>query len=392
MRIGVNCYQLLPDMGGLKQYFLRLFKELLKNDQQNTYIFFYFSHNIDELAYLDVLGWKKNAIQLTDQQEVIQYLDKIDLYFCPFGALWPRPLPVPTVVTLVDIQEVFYPGNFTAQDLFNRHFHYKGSTKMADQVITISDFSKQSIVQYHKIPSAKVGVAYLCADRLFYQRNTMSDFSTISIPDGEFVFYPANFWQHKNHDRLLKALKDLKINKNIKVQAVFTGHQVANGYPITEKIKEYELEDQVNYLGYVTAEQLAQLYSKAKLMVFPSLYEGFGIPLVEAMASGCPVAASNATCLPEIGASAAEFFDPLSIESIGSSIEKLWSDSSLRKRLIERGYERSQDFSVNSLADCHKRIFTEAADRYSPMRYQWNKWIYQYYHLSLVALKHRRLL
>ena len=151
MRIGVNCYQLLPDIGGLKQYFLRLFRELLKNDEQNTYIFFYFSHNMDELSYLNDLHWKENAIELKDQKDVYEYLDKIDLYFCPFGALWPRPMPVPTVVTLVDIQEVFYPEYFTAQDLFNRHFHYKGSTKMADRVITISDFSRETIIKHHKI-------------------------------------------------------------------------------------------------------------------------------------------------------------------------------------------------------------------------------------------------
>jgi len=158
MRIGVNCYQLLADIGGLKQYFLRLFRELLKNDEQNTYIFFYFSHNLDELSYLDDLDWQENAIELKDQQEVKEHLGKIDLYFCPFGALWPRPVPVPTVVTLVDIQEAFYPEYFTAQDLFNRHFHYTGSTKMADRVITISEFSRETIVKHLKISPHKIRI------------------------------------------------------------------------------------------------------------------------------------------------------------------------------------------------------------------------------------------
>jgi glycosyltransferase involved in cell wall biosynthesis len=390
MRIGVNCYQLLPDIGGLKQYFLVLFRELLKNDKQNTYLFFYFSHNLDELSHLDDLNWQENAIELNDQQEVYEHLDKIDLYFCPFGALWPRPVPMPTVVTLVDIQEVIYPEYFTAQDLFNRHFHYRGSTKMADRIITISDFSRQTIAKHHKISPHKICVVQLCADDLFYQERVVIYPSNIPLSNGEYIFYPANFWQHKNHDRLLKALKWLKIEKGLNVNAVLTGHEVANGFPILEKIREYGIENQVKYLGYLNVEQIVQLYSKARFMVFPSLYEGFGMPLVEAMAVGCPVAASNLTSLPEIGGDAADYFDPFSIESIGSTIEKLWMDSSHRNQLIKKGYKRAQDFSTIKLADSHKRIFQESADTYSRMRYQWHRWVYQYYHLSFVALKHRR--
>ncbi|MBT8369031.1 MAG: glycosyltransferase family 4 protein [Deltaproteobacteria bacterium] len=390
MRIGVNCYQLLPDIGGLKQYFLRLFRELLENDNQNTYIFFYFSHNTDELSHLDDLNWQENAVELNDQQEVYEHLDKIDLYFCPFGALWPRPVPVPTVVTLVDIQEVFYPEYFSAQDLFNRHFHYRGSTKMADRVITISEFSRQTIVKHHKISPNKIGVIHLCADDLFYQERVVIYPSNIPLSNGEYIFYPANFWQHKNHDRLLKALKWLKTEKSLRINAVFTGHEVANGYPLSIKMREYGIENQIYNLGYVPFEQLAWLYSKAKLMVFPSLYEGFGMPLIEAMAAGCPVAASNATALPEIGGDAADYFDPFSIESIGSSIEKLWMDSARRNQLVERGYRRSQDFSTSRLTDRHIKIFQEAADMFSRMRYQWHRWVYQFYQLSLVALKHRR--
>jgi len=390
MRIGVNCYQLLADIGGLKQYFLRLFRELLKNDEQNTYIFFYFSHNIGELAHLNDLDWQENAIELKDQQEVYEYLDKIDLYFCPFGALWPRPVPVPTVVTLVDIQEAFYPEYFTAQDLFNRHFHYTGSTKMADRVITISEFSRETIVKHHKISPHKTRAIHLCADDLFYQESEVFHPPNIALPNSEFIFYPANFWQHKNHDRLLKALKWLKTENGLKVNAVFTGLEVANGYPISAKIREYGMEDQAHYLGYLPVEQVAYLYSKAKFTVFPSLYEGFGMPLIEAMAAGCPVAASNLTSLPEIGDDAADYFDPFSIESIGSTIQKLWMDSSHRNHLIEKGYKRSRDFSARKLADSHKKIFQEAADIFSKMRYQWHRWVYQYYHLSLVGLKHRK--
>ncbi|HWW96019.1 MAG TPA: hypothetical protein VN375_21820, partial [Vicinamibacteria bacterium] len=107
MRIGVNCFLLQPNIGGIKQYFLTLFRNLLENDSENQYVFFWYEHNAGELANLGTDRWKEGAVPLTDQREVLSHLDKIDLYFCPLSALYPRPLPKPSVVSLPDIQEVF---------------------------------------------------------------------------------------------------------------------------------------------------------------------------------------------------------------------------------------------------------------------------------------------
>ena len=104
MRIGVNCFLLQKNIGGLRQYFLRLFRELLINDSENSYIFFYFKHNIKELEDLGTEKWKEGSILLNDQDEISRHFDKIDLYFCLFGALWPRPVPKPSVVGLSDIR------------------------------------------------------------------------------------------------------------------------------------------------------------------------------------------------------------------------------------------------------------------------------------------------
>ena len=103
MRIGVNCFLLRAHIGGLKQYFLTLFNELLQHDAENEYVFFWFAHNEEELNRLETERWKVNAILLRDQSEIAEYRHRMDLYFCPFGALYPRPLPLPTVVMLADI-------------------------------------------------------------------------------------------------------------------------------------------------------------------------------------------------------------------------------------------------------------------------------------------------
>ena len=389
MRIGVNCFLLHAEIGGLKQYFFNLFDELLSSDGENSYVFFYFRHNVDELSNLENKRWQENGILIDDQRQIKRHLDGIDLYFCPFGSLWPRPLPIPSVVTLVDIQEIFYPEHFSDTELRSRAYHYVGSTRMADRVITISNFSKEAIVKYHRISPEKVFVAHLSADKRFYRADEVAQRPMNFLPAEDFIIYPANRWRHKNHDTLLKGLRWLETKRGLKIKAVFTGHDVPNCYPLAQKALEYGLDGQVCSLGYVTVEELAYLYLKARLMVFPSLFEGFGIPLVEAMAAGCPVATSNVTSLPEVGGRAVEYFDPSSHESIGMAIEKTWCDTFRRNELIKRGRSRAEDFSATKLAQNHLRAFREAAELFSRRRYVWHKWVYQHYHRGLTYIRHK---
>jgi glycosyltransferase involved in cell wall biosynthesis len=386
MRIGVNCFLLQAHIGGLKQYFLTLFHELLEKDTDNEYIFFWFPHNADELAKLGTDRWKEKAILLQDQCEVKLHLAKIDLYFCPFGALYPCPLSIPTVVTLVDIQEMFYPEFFTLEDRYNRDLYYISSTHMADRVITISEFSKQTLIQHHHLPDHKVIVAYLSADERYYRSAEIEQPPAQQLP-ANFVFYPANFWKHKNHDRLLQSLRLLRDEQNLTIEIVFTGFEQSNGYPLREKVLEYGLASQVHMPGYVTVEQVAYLYRHARMLVFPSLFEGFGIPLVEAMAGGCPVVAAKVTSIPEVVGSAAELFDPASVSQIAKIIAKVWYDDTLRKEMIRKGQHQAQKFSVARTAQAHKLAFSQAARAYSYPRYLWNNWIYRYYHRARVELR-----
>ena len=393
MRIGVNCFLLQPNMGGMKQYFFNLFRELLQNHSRYECVLFYFAHNIQELSELDEEGWQQHAILLNDQEEIRNHLDKIDLFFHPFGTLWPRPLPLPSVVTLVDIQEVFYPQFFTDLDMYNREYHFQGSTHIADQVITISHFSKQTIVKHHRISPKKVTVAHLCADERFYRAAEIAAAPTCSLPQANnYVVYPANHWFHKNHDNLLLALKKLKEEQNICINAVFTGYDVPGGYQITDKADEYGLSEQVYLTGYVSVPELAYLYQHARALIFPSLFEGFGIPLVEAMAAGCPVLTAEITSLPEITLDAAIYFNPESIKSIAQALERVWDDKTLREQLVRKGYQRAQEFSAAKLAEVHLQVFTEAVNAYSTLRFMWNRWIYHPYHRAYVDRKYHNIL
>jgi glycosyltransferase involved in cell wall biosynthesis len=390
MRIGVNCFLLQENIGGLRQYFLRLFRELLLNDIENSYVFFYFRHNIEELKNLGTDNWKKGAILLNDQNEINKHFDKIDVYFCPFGALWPRPVPKPSVVSLVDIQEKFFPQFFTPLDLWNRDMHYKPSTKVADQVITISEFSKNSFAKFHRISRDKIHVVYLAADEFFYSTGTKNKEASIPLPK-KYIFYPANKWLHKNHDNLLKALVILKREQNLIVDCVLTGFDYPTGYPLKKKVETYELTKQVHDLGYISLDDLKYTYQNASLLCFPSFFEGFGMPLLEAMAYGCPVTCSNVTSIPEVVGDAALFFNPHDPEDIARCILKLLSDEDSANRLRKKGAERAKKFSQSKSAAKHLEVFKMATASYRKRRYFYYRYLNEPVHRIRMIYKRKLL-
>ena len=386
MRIGVHCFPLGADIGGMKQYFLSLFGELLEHDRENEYVFFYNPKNVPELSALPS-RWRENAVELGRASRIKGRLKGLDLYFSPLVLLTPRPLPLPTVITIPDNQEVFFPEFFSAQQKFIREWHYRGSVRMADRVITISEFSKAALVEHYQAAPDKISVAPLCPDSRFYRAAEIAQRPTVVLPEGRFLFYPANRWHHKNHDTLLRALQ-LLARKGLKLNLVVTGHDVEGGYPVLQKTAEYGVTRQIFPAGYVTVEELAWLYRNARLMVFPSLFEGFGLPLVEAMAAECPILAACAGSMPEVGADAVEYFDPHSASETATAIERVWTRPELRQALVQRGRERVAQFSPARLAEVHLQAFHEARRAYRPLRYTWNALWRQHYDAWAAARKY----
>ena len=371
----------------MKQYFLNLFRQLLACDTVNDYVFFFFPHNIPELAELVTDRWYTNAVSLHRMAQIRQYLAGLDVYFCPTNGLQPLPLPpIPTVTTLADVQDEYYPQFFTPTDLFYRDWYFRLSSRLAEQVITISEFSKRTIAIHYTLPPEKLVVAYPCADERFFRSAEVAKTPSYPLPEA-FVFYPANRWHHKNHDGLLQALQLLKEQEGLSINAVFTGRDVDNGYQLDEMAARYGVSDLVYNLGYLPVEEVVYLYRQARLLVFPSLFEGCGIPLIEAMVVGCPIAAANRTSLPEVAGEAALYFDPTQPSEIAAAIKRLWFDAGTRARLIESGRQRAQIFSPTQMAQAHLEAFSRAIHAYSPRRYWSNLIFYLPYHLVRVGLK-----
>ncbi len=361
MRIGVNCYLLQPHIGGLKQYFLTLFRELLERDDEDEYVFFWYRHNADELERLRTDRWRRHAVLLDDQRQVLAHLDRIDLYFCPFSALYPRPVPRPTVMTLVDIQEVFYPDFFTPADRYRRELHFPGSTRMADRVITISEFSRQTIIEHHRLPAERVAVVHLCADER-YARSAEVARPPAAVAARALRLLSGQSLEAQEPRRA--AARAASAARRAGTPARSRAHRASARTTATHlaaMAEAHGVRDQVHALGYLAVEEIAYLYRRAEMLVFPSLFEGFGIPLVEAMAAGCPVVAARATSIPEVVGDAAELFDPASPAALAAAIERVAEDEAWRETLRARGFRRARAFSAARMAEGHRAAFREAA-------------------------------
>jgi glycosyltransferase involved in cell wall biosynthesis len=369
MRIGVNCTNLVEKIGGLRVYFNNLFDFLLANDTSNEYVFFHMENNLKFLRALKSSKWKERDIQVTRPSEISRHLKKLDLYFCPVGILEPRPVPIPSVYTLTDIQDTFFPQFFSRRSLLARRIHYRNSARMADRVITISEFSRNALISSYALDPQKVVRIYLGAEEEFY-----TDYDRDASPRMEgvpqrYVLYPANRWKHKNHRTLLESIRILNEEYRDDVSLVLTGDDPHNGFDVLAESRELNISDRVISLGFVDKPNLISLYRNAICLCFPSLFEGFGIPLVEAMAVGCPVVCSNTTSIPEVVGDAAVVVEPLDSRGFAQAIHSIMTDAKLRADLSDRGRSRARLFSTGKTAEGHLRVFEETLACFKRKRY-----------------------
>ena len=260
---------------------------------------------------------------------------------------FPFTVPVPAsrrgvgfVQTLLDVQHLELPHLFSRAELLYRSRYYEGAARRADIVITISDFARTRMIELLRLDPDRVRVATLGVDIDAF------------VPfDGErepFVLYPARGWAHKNHPNLIKAMTILR-RERPEMKLVLTGGGL-------ETLGD--LPDWVNRRGLVSTEELRDLYRRASALAFPSLYEGFGLPPLEAMASGCPVAASRAGSIPEVCGDAAVLFDPNDAGDIAAGIHEALLRST---ELYTLGLQQVRKFTWQRCRDVHVQAYLDAA-------------------------------
>ena len=268
-------------------------------------------------------------------------LQELDAIHFPLTVMLPRVDSPPAAVSLLDIQHVFFPEFFSRAELAYRRVVYGWSLRRAHTVIAISQHVKETLVERMAIDAERVEVIHLGLDHELFR------------PDGDaprrpFLLYPANPWPHKNHQRLFEAFRRVR-RARPELRLVLTGTGLERLGVIPEGV---ELR------GRVPREELAGLYRQASALVFPSLYEGFGQPPLEAMASGTPVAASRAGSLPEVCGDAALYFEPTSVDEITEAILAVLEQPG---QLVERGLARASRFTWEATARRHDEVYRALA-------------------------------
>jgi glycosyltransferase involved in cell wall biosynthesis len=252
----------------------------------------------------------------------------------------------PTVVTLHDTQHRDLPEFFGPARKSFRRIAYDRAARGAAAVVVTSEFVRGRAIELLDLAPSRVHVVPHAIDH-----------SVFRIGDEELepiILYPARPWPHKNHTRLFEAFESLRETRP-QLRLVLTGGGLDRLEPLPEGVES---------LGSVPAEQLASLYRRAACLVYPSLYEGFGLPVLEAMACGCPVAASNAGAIPEIAGDAAVFFDPTDVEAMAAAM--LEADSR-REELRERGLARAAGYTWDESARRHDDVYRAALDSDDPV-------------------------
>jgi glycosyltransferase involved in cell wall biosynthesis len=273
---------------------------------------------------------------------------------------------LPSIYHPWDLQHLHLPEFFTAEQLRRREVTYRAFCDRAERVVAASSWTKADLMQKMGIAEEKIVVIPVANDVDHALPPSSADLlaarATFSLPE-RFLLYPAQTWPHKNHIRLLEAIAHLRDTRGVSVNLVLTGYQNDHFPRVRAAVARLRLGGQVRFLGFVTPLQVRALYRLAVGLIFPSLFEGWGIPIVEAFQAGTPVASSNVTSLPSLVGDAALVFDPYDVESIASAADALWSDDAARRQLTERGLARVRVFDPEPIAATYRALYRLVAGR-----------------------------
>ena len=377
MKIAIEALPTLGEKVGLGYYVKNLIKSLAAVDKTNQYVLFgSFWKNYKKnppLLYCPkqdnftletakfpnfILANLEEKLKLPIQYWMLRR-HNIDLFHGTGNLLPPMPeKKIKTVVTICDLSFVVNPKWYNS----DWHKGVKSSAERADKIIAISESTKEDLVKYYRINKEKIRVIPLAADpnyRIRKDRETLDFVRTkYNLPD-KFILFVGGIRPIKNLPRIMTAFALLRKNEKIKEKLVIVGKTVHPSKEVFEALKALHLENEVVFTGYVPIEDLVYIYNLAEVFIFATLYEGFGIPILEAMACGTPVITSNISSMPEVAGNAALLVDPYDASDIALGVSRVLSDKSLRQELINKGLERIKVFSWEKTAEKTLEVYHE---------------------------------
>lgn len=362
MRIAVDGRLLLPSPTGIGRVVYNTLKALISLDTEHEY-----SVLCPPGLFAELAGHSRFHRVET---EIAQYSPRVftglpellrgsDLVHFPYF-FHPYRLPIPYVVSIFDTVYSCYPQSLSAVKRAVYEITMRLSIRNASLVLTHSECARADIISFFRAPASKVRVAPLGVEERFRpheDREKMEFRCRRGLPD-RFILYVGNHKPHKNVPSLVDALS--RIRKDVSCSLLLLDDGGDDCRRTRATVEAAGMSDRVVFLRDLPDSELPLLYNSADVFVFPSLYEGFGLPPLEAMACGTPVVTSNASSLPEVVGDAGIMVDPHSVEELADAILKVLRDADIRDRMISKGFERAKDFSWQETARRTLNVYEDA--------------------------------
>lgn len=365
MQIGINGYEAvvprfghdpetgLPRRVGSSEYCFQLLLNLNSIDKKNKYLIYLPQSPTPDLPK-ESANWHYKIVKPRKMWTLVGLSlefffrhSKPDVFLSPTHYL-PIFTPKKSAISVLDVSYLRFPELFKPKDLSQLTRWTKYSVKKAKAIFTISASSKDDIIKAYGIAEEKVIVTYPGIRTLDSKNKTLSmdGFKEKYGLKKNYILFVGTLQPRKNISRLIEAFSMLKDETEL----VIVGKKGWLYEEILDAPKKFNAEDRVRFLDFVPDEDLNLFYKNAICFVLPSLYEGFGLPILEAMSYGCPVIAGNTSSLPEAAGDAALYVDPLSVADIKKKLELIIGDKGLREKLIKKGYEQVKKFSWEKTA------------------------------------------
>ena len=368
MRVAIDTRK-LHDFG-IGTYIRNLLRHLARLDRESEYIALCRPEDSDDIRALGQnfrpvpnrsphYSWQE---QLSVPFAVLR--EKPDVFHAPHYVL-PPLTPGRRVVTIHDCIHLMFPEYlpYRLATVYARKM-MGSATRRADRILTVSESSKRDILRFFPIDPDRITVIYNAIDERFRTappEDAMSRVRERYQLEDPFVLYVGNVKPHKNVERLVDAFALVRQQRSDELKLLIIGDEISKFQTLRRAVHRHQLHRHVRFLGFVGEDMLSVLYRLAGVFVFPSLYEGFGLPPLEAMACGAPVITSNVSSLPEVVGDAALLVDPHSAQDIADAIVRVLSDPSLAAQLRARGLARAAAFSWERSVEKTLQIYKDVA-------------------------------
>ncbi|MGA1049977.1 MAG: glycosyltransferase family 4 protein [Minisyncoccia bacterium] len=359
MKIAVHGSHLCQEReDGNQTYILNLFRAIKNIDTENEYIFYY-NKPSSKIVESSNFQHKVHQAKFMWTQRVFPFLltqDKPDVLFMPIQMLpFLKSRKQKAVVTIHDLAFLLYPETFPAKDAFLHKLYVREAITKADHLIAITEATKQDIIKFYKINPDKITVVYHGVDKNRFrliqegEESLVADVKSKYNITKSYILYIGNVQPRKNIQGLIKAYQKLRKTTDHNYQLVIAG---AKAWLVEDVMKEIgdDYRDDIIFTGRFEDIELAPLLWGSDLFVLPSFYEGFGLPILEAMACGVPTVVSNTPSLVEVGGSASMSFDPHSIDDMAKVLDNIISNPNLRQEMRDNGLKRVAEFSWDRCA------------------------------------------